>query len=282
MQRLRQRQRSALYIPVLLLSAIFCRAAEVAEKTGDAAAAGPAQSSPAAAPSLALSPGVVEVKARPGVSTTHALTMSNLTGTRLRFVMEAFDVVVRDGKRVFIPAGETAGGIARSAVFDPAAIELDSGARGEVKVTLTVPDDPKVRAVVAIFRGQTALHAQGAVMFTGSLGALVTYNLSPDVRVKAGAPTVTPQTGNRNLVVAEQLENDGQEPAIPKGTLAILRSSGELVGRVTIQPHRLLPGEKFDCSVEYPHTLHSGKYRAMMSIQHEGGVQSSGLEFQVE
>ena len=119
-------------------------------------------------------------------------------------------------------------------------------------------------------------------MFTGSLGALITYTLSPDVRVKAGTPTITPQTDNKNLVVSEQLENDGQEPAIPRGTLAILKSSGELVGRVTIPAHRLLPGEKFDCAVEYPHTLRSGKYRAMMSIQHEGGVQSSGLEFQVE
>lgn len=277
-----QRRRRALYISTIVLIAVFCRAADVAKKPGDTTAPVPDQSRPASAPSLALSPGVVEVKAQPGASTTHVLTMSNLTGTRFRFVMEALDVVVRDGKRVFVPAGETAGGIARSAVFDPPALELDPGESGHVTATLTIPADPKVRAVVAIFRGQTPLHSQGAVMFTGSLGALITYNLSPDVKVKAGTPTITPQTDSTNLVVSEQLENDGLEPAIPKGTLAILKSSGELVGRVTIRPHRLLPGEKFDCAVEYPHTLRSGKYRAMMSIQHEGGVQSSGLEFQVE
>ncbi|HEY6250374.1 MAG TPA: hypothetical protein VI685_10470, partial [Candidatus Angelobacter sp.] len=64
-------------------------------------------------------------------------------------------------------------------------------------------------------------------------------------------------------------------------TLAILRSSGELVGRVAIQPHRLLPGEEYNCAAEYPHNLQPGKYRAMVSIQHEGGVQTGTIEFQV-
>lgn len=221
-------------------------------------------------------------RGQPGVSSSHVLSMSNLTGSRLGFVLEAYDIVVRDGKRVFVRAGETEGGIARSAVFTPPTIELSPGEIGQVRVTLTIPADPRVRAVAAIFRGQTAIQGGGGVMMIGSLGTLITYNLSAQVKVRAGAPTITPQTDKTNLVVSEQLENDGQEPAIPKGTLAILKSSGELIGRVVIQPHRLLPGEKFKCEVEYPHSLRPGKYRAMMSIQQEGGVQSSGLEFEVE
>ena len=251
-------------ISMVFLTGVFCSAAQ--QQAG---------------PSLALSPGVIQVKAQPGVSSSHVMTMTNLTGTRFRFVLEAFDVVTREGKRVFIAAGETEGGIARSAVFDPPAIELNPGEAGNVKVTLTIPADPKVRAVVAIFHGQTALPGNGGLMVTGSLGTLITYNLSARMDIRAGAPTVSPQTENANLMVSEQLENDGQEPAIPKGTLAVLKSSGELIGRVPIQPHRLLPGEKFNCEVEYPHSLRSGKYRAMMSIQHEGGVQTSSIEFQV-
>ncbi|SRR6266436_538514 len=251
-------------ISMLFLTGVFCSGAQQL-----------------AGPSLALSPGVIQVKAQPGISSSHVMTMTNLTGTRFRFVLEAFDVVTREGKRVFIAAGETEGGIARSAVFDPPAIELNPGEAGNVKVTLTIPADPKVRAVVAIFHGQTALPGNGALMVTGSLGTLITYNLSARIDIRAGAPTVSPQTENANLMVSQQLENDGQEPAIPKGTLAVLKSSGELIGRVAIQPHRLLPGEKFNCEVEYPHSLRSGKYRAMMSIQHEGGVQTSSIEFQV-
>jgi hypothetical protein len=233
-------------------------------------------------PSLALSPGVIMVKAQPGASSTHPMTITNLTYNRFKFVLEAYDVVIRDGKRAFVPAGETEGGIARSAVFEPSTVELNPGESAIVNVTLTVPAEPSVRAVVAIFHGQTALQGKGTVMFTGSLGTLITYNLSEKINVRLGAPTISPQTEDSNLAVGEEVRNVGQEPVVPKGTVAILKSSGGLVGRVAIQPHRLLPGERFDCSVEYPHSLRPGKYRAMVSLEHEGGVQTSSVEFEVQ
>src|SRR5713101_6260657 len=163
----------------LLLSGILCRASDFPPKPDQ-------QSSPAPqaqAPSLALSPAVIMVKASPSASSAHVLTITNLTNTRFRFVLEAFDVVIRDGKRVFVPAGETEGGIARSAVFDPPAIELNPGDSAQVKVTLTIPSEPKVRAVVAIFHGQTTLPGKGTMMVTGSLGTLITYNLSAKINV---------------------------------------------------------------------------------------------------
>jgi hypothetical protein len=263
-------------VSMLFLAGVLFNASDAAKRGGDQAAA-----QQPAVPSLALSPGVIQVKAQPGASSAHVMTLTNLTGAKFRFVLEAFDVVIHEGKRVFIPAGETEGGIARSAVFDPPAIELNPGESGKVKVTLTIPADPKVRAVVAIIHGQTALPGRGTLMVTGSLGTLITYNLSARIDIRAGAPTISPQTDIANLMVSQQLENHGQEPAIPKGTLAVLKSSGELIGRVPIEPHRLLPGEKFNCEVEYPHSLRPGKYRAMVSIQHEGGVQTSSIEFQV-
>src|SRR5437899_1072640 len=110
------------------------------------------------------------IKTQPGGSSTHALTISNLMYNKCSFVMEAFDVVVRDGTRVFVPAGETVGGIARSAIFSPPFIELNPGESALVKITLTVPPEPAVRAVAAIFHGQTALPGNDKLMITGSLG----------------------------------------------------------------------------------------------------------------
>jgi hypothetical protein len=229
---------------------------------------------------LALSPGVILVKSQPGVSSTHPLTMTNLTPTRILFGLKALDVVVHDGKRVFVPAGEADGGIARSAIFEPATLALNPGESGQVKVTLTVPPEPKVRAVVALFVAQTPIRDQG-VTVTGSLGTLITYNLSDRVAVRIGLTSVSPQTEGSTLLVSEPLENSGSEPVVTHGTLAILRASGELVGRVAIEPHRLLPGEKFDCEAEYTHSLAAGSYRAMMSLEHEGGVQTRSVEFRV-
>ncbi len=271
-------QPKLMLISTALFASILCCASDIPKKPDNQVTP---QLKPVN-PSLALSPAVIMVKAQPGASSTHPMTMTNLTPVRFKFVLEAFDVVIRDGKRVFVPAGETEGGIARSAVFDPPAIELNPGDSAQVKVTLTIPSEPKVRAVVAIFHGQTTLPGRGTMMVTGSLGTLITYNLSKKIDVRVAAPTIIPQTENSNLTVSEALENDGLEPVIPKGTLAILKTSGELVGRVVIEPRRLLPGERFDCAVEYPHNLRPGKYRAMVSLEHEGGVQTSSIEFQVQ
>jgi hypothetical protein len=234
------------------------------------------------APSLALSPAVIMIKAKPGASSTHALTITNLTYGKSRFVMEAFDVVTQDGKRVFVPAGETSGGIARSTIFNPPTVEVNPGESAQVNVTLTVPPEPGVRAVVAIFHGQTAVSGNGNLLVAGSLGTLITYSLSDKIAVRTGAPIVKPQTETSNLTLSEPLENCGQEPVVIKGTLAILKNSGQLIGRVTIESHRLLPGEKFDSVVEYPNIIQRGQYRAMISFVHEGGVQTSNVEFQVQ
>jgi hypothetical protein len=262
----------------LLLTGLLCDASIVAknpEKT-------PTPQSQDAPPSLALSPAVIMLKAQPGASSTHSLTISNLTPSRLKFTLEALDVVIRGGKRVFVPAGEAEGGIARSALFEPRELELNSGGSAEVRITLTVPQEPKVRAVAAIFHGLTAISGNGTLMFTGSLGTLITYNLSEaKAKVRTATPTVAPQTASSNFMVSEELENDGSEPSIPSGTLAILKDSGALLGRVAAEPHRLLPGEKFNFTFEYPQTLRPGAYRAMMSFKDEGGVQTNSIEFRV-
>ena len=84
-----------------------------------------------------------------------------------------------------------------------------------------------------------------------------------------------------SLTVSGHLDNNGREPVVTHGTLAVLRSSGQLIGRVAIESHRLLPGEKFDCAAEYPHNLSPGRYRAMMSLDYEGGVLTRSVEFDV-
>lgn len=233
-------------------------------------------------PSLALSPAVIVVKTKPGGSSTHALTITNLTDSKCRFVMEAFDVAVKNGERVFVPAGEIPGGIARSAIFQPPALDVRPGESAHVNVTLTVPPEPGVRAVAAVFHGQTALPGNSNLKVTGSLGTLITYSLSDKVALRTNAPAVRPQTKTSNLSVSELLENTGSEPVVTKGTLAILKSSGELIGRVPIESHRLLPGEKFESVIEYPRYLQPGRYCAMMSVVHDGEVHTSSVEFQAQ
>src|SRR5579884_1161347 len=68
-------------------------------------------------PSLSLSPAVVMTKGGYGQSVTQTMVLTNGTSRPMAFDMMAEDAIVRDGKRVFVPAGELPGSIAATAIF---------------------------------------------------------------------------------------------------------------------------------------------------------------------
>src|SRR2546425_7579099 len=72
------------------------------------APAPPPQDSVTAPPSISLSPAVIMAKGAFGQGLTQELTLTNQTGRDFAFELLAEDVVIKDGKRVFVPAGETA------------------------------------------------------------------------------------------------------------------------------------------------------------------------------
>src|ERR1051326_4849641 len=69
-------------------------------------------------PSISLSPAVIMAKGSFGQGLTQTLTLTNQTARDFAFEMVAEDVLVKDGKRVFVPAGETPNSIAATAVFN--------------------------------------------------------------------------------------------------------------------------------------------------------------------
>ncbi|HEX4606451.1 MAG TPA: hypothetical protein VH724_20800, partial [Candidatus Angelobacter sp.] len=72
---------------------------------------------PAEKPSISLSPAVVMAKGNFGQGLTQTLTLTNQTARDFAFEMVAEDVIIKDGKRVFVAAGETPNSIASTAVF---------------------------------------------------------------------------------------------------------------------------------------------------------------------
>jgi hypothetical protein len=246
------------------------------------AAPKPSPEATAPAPSLSLSPGVIMLNARPGQSTTQQLSISNLTSAELGFELEAVDVAVRDGKRVFVHAGELQGSIARTAVFSPQFIVVQPGATSTVSVTLTIPESPATRAMVAVFRGKTVIQGHGAVGMTASLGALLTFNLSDQIKLESSAIQFAGTSAGDSLAISEWVTNTGSEPAVAKGVIAILKSGGSLVGKVPVDGKRLLPGEHLEFKAEYPSTLKQGKYRAVISLEHAGGVLTTTSEFDIQ
>jgi hypothetical protein len=220
------------------------------------------------------------LRGKPGQSATQTLIISNGLPTAMRFQVEVQDIVVKDGKRVYLPAGRIPSGIASSAVASPASVLVPAGQNASVSVTLTATPDSKQRAVVVYFRSQVAA-AQESIGFGASLGALITFNLSDDAKVVSGPIAATPQTTSANVTFSEELENTGNEPVVPKGVVAILDERGKRVAKAAFDAHRLLPGERAMFAVASPAFLSPGRYHALSSFEYEGKVLTNAGEFTV-
>ncbi len=221
------------------------------------------------------------LEGQPGQSHRQTLRLTNHTTSALSFTLEAQDVVAIDGRRVFLAAGERADSVAATAVFSPATVVIPAGGIGAADVTLTVPAHTAVRAVAAVFRGQTPVSPHNGVAMTASLGCLVTFSLSTSVRLDVSGAAVTGQADPDTIAVTEWVHNTGAEPVVPSGTLAILSDQGALVGKVPVEPQRLLPGERLEFGAEYPTLLAEGRYRAVLSLGYLDQVVTSAVEFTV-
>ena len=116
---------------------------------------------------------------------------------------------------------------------------------------------------------------------TASLGALMTFTLSKTLQIEGSALHFDGLSQGNNLTVSESVTNTGNEPVIPNGVVAILNSTGKLVGKVPVEAMRLLPGERLEFKAEYPSTLQSGKYRALMTLEHDGTVLTTSSAFEI-
>lgn len=218
-----------------------------------------------------------------GQGMTQTLTLSNNTSAEFVFEMEAQDVLVQDGKRVFIAAGETSNSIAASAVFSQKDVIVKPHSSANVDVRLTLPAKTDIRAVVAVFHGINRLPtSNSAVGMTASLGALITFNLSDNVKLQPDSVQVIPPSESSNLTVSQWITNVGSEPVLPEGMTVVLDAKGNLVAKIPLQPQRLLPGERLEFSAEYPQQLQPGDYKAMCTLQFEGKTLTSDAAFKVQ
>lgn len=231
--------------------------------------------------SISLSPAVVMLQGASGQAHRQTLQLTNHTSRALTFTLEAQDVVVLDGQRRFFPAGDRPGSIAATAVFAPKEIVIAAGSVGRVELTLTVPVETAVRGVAAVFRGVTPMGTRDGVVMTSSLGCLITFNLSGDVRLEATRPLAIEQSRAANLSLTQWVTNVGSEPVVPKGAIAVVNASGTLVGKLAVDPQRLLPGETLKFGGDYPALLPAGSYRAVVSLQYGDKVHTSAVDFSV-
>lgn len=270
--------RATILLPSVFFLLVAVAGAQLAPPPAPpAAATAPAQQTPMAAPpSLSLSPAVVMARGSFGQGMSQKLTLTNQTARDFAFEMIAADVVMKDGKREFVDAGQLPRSIAATAVFVPAKGLVKAYTSQTVEVRVTVPDSTDVRAIVAIFRGvENLAQKDAAVGMTASLGTLLTFNLSDKVAVAPSVMTVEPPSATAALRVSQTLENMGAEPVLPDGVAAFLDANGKLAAKITFPQQRLLPGEKLPFVAEYPGDLRPGQYKVLCTFEFEGRTLST-------
>ena len=236
---------------------------------------------PYARSSVSLAPAIVMVRCKFSQSDTEVMTLTNQTQQDFVFEMAAEDVVVQDGKRGFVPAGETPGSIAATAVFSQKQGVVKAGQSASVGVTLTVPPETPLRAVVALFHGFNKFSSHGPVTMTASLGTLFTFTVSENFQIEGSPVAVSAQSATTNLGISQELTNTGSEPVIAGGIAAVLNGTGTLVGKAPFEEQRLLPGERLLFRAEYPTELKTGRYRVFASFQYEEKVITNSMDFSV-
>jgi hypothetical protein len=225
---------------------------------------------------LGVSPSIMEQGCTPGESVTIRYEVSNGTGSPFHFTVDIVDAVVQNGIRTYVQAGVAEGGIAATANASPVEFDVAPGQQGRSSVTFTMPVNSRQRAAIVYFRGKPpAPEEKNQPSIQISLGALITCKVSNQFSFTADVFRYAPQSDAANISVSYELTNDGVEPVSPTGTMALLNSSGKLVGKAQFEPRRLLPGERNVFSTSSPAVLPPGRYR-VVSVFEYGGVSVTG------
>ena len=240
-----------------------------------------AAAEPARNGSLTLTPAVVVLRGTYGQSTTQRLTLTNGTSMKMTFDLLARDVVVRNGQRMFVDAGQIDGSIAATAVFSRGHVTLQSGESTSVDVTFTMPPRTTCRAVAAMFRASAPIK-NGTGSMVPAVGTLMTFRLSDEVGATGSGVVVRPQSRSANAAFAEMYTNTGAEPLVAKGVVAILDGSGALIGKAAMPPRRLLPSERVEMKSEYPGELRPGTYRVVLTVDLEGQTVTHDAQMRIQ
>jgi hypothetical protein len=229
---------------------------------------------------LSLSPAVVMLRGDHGQSTTQTLRLMNGTSRTFSFDLVAEDVTTRDGQRTFVAAGMLPGSIAATAIFSQSHVDVAPGETAIVNITVTLPAATQQRAIRALFRGTNRIMS-GNMPMLASLGSLLTFSVGDSVTMTAEPLHLRPQSATENLGATHLCTNSGPEPLVAKGVMAIVDAKGALVGRSTLAPHRLLPGESANLGAEYAGELDPGKYRVLVTYDYEGQTLTRSAEVEI-
>lgn len=232
--------------------------------------------------SIAITPVSIDAKVKRGASYTQTFTLTNNTGTRLRFQCSLGDIWYDEHNNRITGAPGT---LPRSASlwvqFLPREGIVEPRSSMPVKAIITIPQTaaggyytmPIFEAMPADQPIPTAARQQGtatasiAVRFRGLM--MVTTLDAAEYNVEILGGRVSPPSASSELVIELDLHNRSTAHVRVRGAFAILNSSETLAGRGTIQEKRYLPGQRNRLSTGWAGTLPPGEYTVVVTLSYD-------------
>ena len=233
--------------------------------------------------SMSVTPVSIEVKVKRGTSYTQRFTLTNNTGTRLRFRCSVLDVWYDErNNRITGNPGTLPRSASLWVQFIPGEVLVEPRTSIPVKAIITVPqtatggyytmpvfETVPVAASTHIsptLQGSTA-SASFSVRFRGLM--MITTLDASEYNVEILGGRIVPPSSSAEFLIELDLLNRSTAHVRVRGVFAILNASGNLVGRGTIQPKRYLPGQRNTLRTEWAGELPAGKYTSVITLSYE-------------
>ena len=241
--------------------------------------------------SVAVSPASIDAKVKRGASYTQNFTLTNNTGTRLRFRCFANDMWFDEqNKRLTGRAGTFPRSASLWMQFTPSEIVVEPNSSAVVKAVITIPQGvsgsfytvpvfegmPVEKTVVQtnISTASIGIRFRGLMMFTTEEGS--EYN----VEIMGGK--ISPPTVSSELELNLDLRNRGSAHAKVRGAFAILNSSGGLAGRGTIEEKRYLPSQRDTIKSKWSGELPPGNYTCIVTLSYNRiGLEPTSMVYEI-
>ena len=252
-----------------------------------------AQAQPA---SVGVTPASIDAKVRRGASYTQIFTLSNNTGTRLRFQCSAADIWYDEGnQRLTGRPGTLPHSASLWTQFSPAEVVVEPHSSMAVTATVTVPqtaaggyytmpvfeampaDQPKPGSTPPTEGTATAsigIRFLLLMMFT-TLDA-AEYN----VEIMGGQ--ISPPSDSAELALQLDVRNRGTTHVLVRGAFAILNSAGVLAGHGAIPEKRYLPGQRNMLQTGWAGELPPGRYTSVITLSYNRvGLEPATLVYEL-
>lgn len=243
--------------------------------------------------SVAITPVLIDAGVKRGASYTQIYTLSNNTGTRLRFKTSFEDVWYDEkNKRTSGRAGTLPRSASLWVQFSPAEAVVEPRSSVSVKAVITVPETAAggyytVPIFAAMPADQLAAgHSQTATATFGlrfrGLMMITTLDAS-EYNVEIVGGQISPPTAVSELEMQLDLHNRSSTHARVRGAFAILNAAGELAGRGAIEAKRYLPGQRNLLRAGWAgEPPPAGKYTCLITLSYDRvGLEPATLVYEI-